>query len=188
MEASRGEAGDPCSLSSCHRDIGIPINFQGQAASPFEALNSACLSKVQRDVSPPVQMRRGPRAFSRVSTGDSDIPSSFEMKDEPALKPLQGNPAFYRVRASQCPLHLRQQIQCPSHIHIVEGSLLLRCLWKVGIPIQSKPGSQLSSQDDMVCTELSLSFCAEIGVPLDIGRGSQGIAGAAKGSQATCLV
>ena len=28
----------------------------------------------------------GPRAFSRVSTGDSDIPSSCTMKDEPAFK------------------------------------------------------------------------------------------------------
>ena len=26
-DTSRGEAGDPVSLSSCHRDIGIPINF-----------------------------------------------------------------------------------------------------------------------------------------------------------------
>ena len=26
-EISRGETGDPGSLSSCHRDIGIPINF-----------------------------------------------------------------------------------------------------------------------------------------------------------------
>ena len=25
--ASRGEAGNPGSLSSCHRDIGIPFNF-----------------------------------------------------------------------------------------------------------------------------------------------------------------
>ena len=31
----------------------------------------------------------GPRAFSRVSTDDSDIPSSFGMKDQPAFKPLQ---------------------------------------------------------------------------------------------------
>ena len=30
-------------------------------------------------------------AFSRVSTGDSFIPSSCEMKYEPAFKPLQGN-------------------------------------------------------------------------------------------------
>ena len=28
---SRGEAGDPVSLSSCHSDIGIPINFQEQS-------------------------------------------------------------------------------------------------------------------------------------------------------------
>ena len=78
-----------------------------QASSAFEALNSACLSSCQRDVRPPVQMRRGPRAFSRVSTGDSDIPSSCEMKGEPAFKPLQGNLAFFQVRASWGPFHLR---------------------------------------------------------------------------------
>ena len=114
---------------------------KNQASSPFEALNSACLSRCQRDVSPPVQMRRGPRAFSRVSTGDSESPSSCEMKDETALKPLQGNPVFFRVRASRCPFHLRKQTHCPSHIPIAEGSLLLRCLWKVGINLQSKAGN-----------------------------------------------
>ena len=31
-----------------------------QASSPFEALNSTCLSRSQSDVRPPVQMRRGP--------------------------------------------------------------------------------------------------------------------------------
>ena len=30
-DASRGEAGDPVSLSSCHRDIGFPINFQEES-------------------------------------------------------------------------------------------------------------------------------------------------------------
>ena len=147
--------------------------------SHFEVLNFLCLSKIQRDVRPPVQMRRGPRAFSRVSTGDSDIPSSCEVKDKPEFKPLQGNPVFYRVTASRCPLHLRQQIQGPSHIHSAEGSLLLRCLWNVGISLQSKPGNQLSSRDDMGCMELSSSCCAERGVPLDLGWGSQGISGVA---------
>ena len=66
-----------------------------QASSVFEALYSVCHSRCQRDVIPPVQMRRRPTAFSRVSTGDSDIPSSCEMKDEPEFKPLQGNPAFF---------------------------------------------------------------------------------------------
>ena len=51
--------------------------------------------EVSRDVGPPVQMRRRPRAFSSTLTGDSDIPSSCEIKDEPAFKPLQGNMAFF---------------------------------------------------------------------------------------------
>ena len=61
------------------------------------------------DVMPSVQMRDTPRAFSRVSTGDSDIPSSCEMKEELEFKPQEGNPAFFPVRASRAPFHLRQE-------------------------------------------------------------------------------
>ena len=111
-DVSRCEAVDPVSLSSCHRELGFLSIFQRrQPSSPFEALNSVCLSSCQRDVRPPVEMRRETRAFSRVSTGDSDIPSSCDMKDEPAFKSQQGNPAFFRVRASRCPSHLRRQNQ-----------------------------------------------------------------------------
>ena len=78
-------------------------------------------------------MRLGPRAFSRDSTEDSDIPLSCEMKDEPAFKSLHGNPTFFRVRESLYPLHVRQQIQGPSHIKIAEGRLLLRCFWEGGL-------------------------------------------------------
>ena len=81
-----------------------------QASSPLEALNSVCIPSCQRDVRPPVEMRRGPRAFSKVSTGDSDTPSSCEMKDSPAFKSLKGNPAFFQVRASPCPFHLRGKL------------------------------------------------------------------------------
>ena len=84
-------------------------------------------------------------AFSRVSTGDSDMPSACEMKDEPEFKPLQGNRAFFSVRVSRGPFHLRQKTQGPSHIPTAEGKLLLRCLWKPGTPLQSKTGNQLSS-------------------------------------------
>ena len=51
----------------------LSILNKRQASSPFEALNSACLSSCQRDVRPPIQMRQRPKPFSRVSTGNSDI-------------------------------------------------------------------------------------------------------------------
>ena len=42
--------------------LGFLSNFKkSQASSPFEALNSACLSMCQRDVRSPVQMMPGPR-------------------------------------------------------------------------------------------------------------------------------
>ena len=73
----------------------LSIFKKSQASSSYEALNSVCLSRGQRDVRPPVQMSRTPTAFSRVSTGDSDMPSTCKMKDEPEFKPLQGNRAFF---------------------------------------------------------------------------------------------
>ena len=73
----------------------LSIFTKSQASSPFEALNLAHLSKSQMDERPSVQKRLRTMAFSRVSTGDSDITSSCEMKDEPAFKALQGKPAFF---------------------------------------------------------------------------------------------
>ena len=73
----------------------LSIFKKSQATSPYEALNSVSLSPVQRDVRHPVQMMGKPMAFSRVSTGDSDMPSSCEMRDEPEFKPLQGNRASF---------------------------------------------------------------------------------------------
>ena len=73
----------------------LSIFTKSQASSPFEAMNSAHLSIYQTDVRPSVQKRWRNMAFSRVSTGESVIPSACEMKYEPAFKPLQGNPAFF---------------------------------------------------------------------------------------------
>ena len=73
----------------------LSIFIKSQASSPFEALNPVCLSRYQSYMIPPIQMRWRTMAFSRVSTGDSDIPSSCEMKQEPEFKPMQGNPAFF---------------------------------------------------------------------------------------------
>ena len=63
------------------------------------------------------------------------------MKDEPAFKSLQGNPAFLLVRESWCPIHLRQQTQDSSHIPIAErssawracGKLAFLLIWSQGI-------------------------------------------------------
>ena len=73
----------------------LSIFTKSQASSPFEAMNSVHLSMWQKDVRPSVQKRWRTMAFYKFSTGDLVIPSSCEMKYESALKPLQGNPAFF---------------------------------------------------------------------------------------------
>ena len=134
--------------------LGLLSNLKkNQALSPYEALNSVNLSRGQRDVRPTIQKRWTPTAFSRVSTGDSDMPSSCDMQDKTEFKPLQGNLAFFCVRASQCLFHLRKNTQGPSHIPTAEGKLFLRCLWKVGSPLHSKTGNQVSSWEDMGCMD-----------------------------------
>ena len=87
------------SLSSFHRDIGIPINFQKESSLvSFGSLELHRPIDVSRDVKPPVQMRWGTRVSSRISTQDSESPSSCDTKHEPEFQPLQGNPAFFGVR------------------------------------------------------------------------------------------
>ena len=73
----------------------LSIFTKSQASSLFEAMNSAHVSMCQNNVRSSVQKRWRTMAFSRVSTGDSVIPSSCEMKHEPTFKPLQGNTAFF---------------------------------------------------------------------------------------------
>ena len=73
----------------------LSIFTKSQASSLFEALNTVHLSKSQMDVRHSVQKRLRTMGFSRVSTGDSDMPSSYEMKDKPAFKALHGKPAFF---------------------------------------------------------------------------------------------
>ena len=82
-------------------------------------------------------------AFSRVSTEDSDLPIFCDIKDKPPFKSLQGNRAFFRVRASRCPFQLRQQTQGATHIPIANRILLLMFLWNVIIPLVLKPDNQL---------------------------------------------
>ena len=118
----------------------LSIFTKSQASSPFEALNSTHVSKSQMEVRPSVQKRLRTMAFSSVSTGDTDNPSSCEMKDEPAFKALQGNPAFSWIRATRVRLYLRQKRQSRSHIPISEGRLLLRCLGKLAYRYSRRKG------------------------------------------------
>ena len=45
----------------------LSIFKKSKASTPFEALNSVCLSRYHSDVITPIQMRRRSMAFSRVS-------------------------------------------------------------------------------------------------------------------------
>ena len=69
------------------------------------------------------------------------------------MKPLQGNLAFFRIRATRGPFRLKHNTQGPSHIHIPKGKLLLSCFWKDGLPLQVKSVNQLSSPDEMGCPD-----------------------------------
>ena len=93
------------------------------------------------------------------------------------MKTLQGNLDFFLIRASRGPFSLKHKTQCPCHIHIPKGKLLLRCLWKDGLPLHSKTGNQLSSPDDMVCAGLSSCCFTEIDVTIDLRWVSLGISG-----------
>ena len=93
------------------------------------------------------------------------------------MKPLLGNLDFFLIRASRGPFRLKHKKKGPSHIHIPKGKLLLRCLWKDGLPLHSKTGNQLSSQDDMGCPGFSSCCFTEIYVPIDLRWVSQGISG-----------
>ena len=93
------------------------------------------------------------------------------------MKTMQGNLDFLLISASRGPFRLKHKTQDPAPIHIPKGKLLLRCLWKDGLPLQSKSGNQLSSPDDMGCPDLSSCCFTEIDIPIAFRRVSQGISG-----------
>ena len=93
------------------------------------------------------------------------------------MKPLHGNLDFFLIRASRGPFLLKHRTQGRSHIHIPKGKLLLRCLWKDGLPLQSKTGNQLSSPEYMGCPDRSSCCFTEVDVPIDLRFLSLGIFG-----------
>ena len=89
------------------------------------------------------------------------------------MKPLQGNLDFFLIGASRGQFCLKHKTQGPSNKHIPKGKLLLRCLWKDGLPLHSKTGNQLSSPDDMGCPGFSFCCFTETDVPIDLRWVSQ---------------
>ena len=85
-DASRSEAWDRGSLSSWRSDIEIPNNTQ-EVSGILNFCNTELRKplRCQRNVRPLMEMRWRPRAFCRVSKVDSDILSSCDMNNEPAL-------------------------------------------------------------------------------------------------------
>ena len=146
--------------------LGFLSTFKkGQASLSFETLNSGCLSKCQRMWDLLSRWGRDLRFIYGLNRG---FRHPFILWDErwACIQATAGNLAFFQVRASRCPFHLRQQTQGPTHMPLAEGRLLLRCFWKVGIPLQLKPGNQLSFWANLGCMKFSSSCCAEIGFPV----------------------
>ena len=155
----------------------LTILKKSQVSSIFEALNSASLSRCQMDVRSVFQMRWRPRAFFTISQG---IQKSFHLvvwKISLHLSLCREIWPSFKFRAYRGPFHLNQKTRGPSHIHIPEGKLLLRYLWKDWFPLQSKTWNELSSSDDMWYTDHSLGCFTEIEVPLAVRWVSQGTSG-----------
>ena len=191
MDTSGGEAGDQGSLSSCNSDIGIPIHFQKESGIvTFWSLEFRVPHEVSKWCDSPYPDEAENNGFLYGLHRGFRHPFIFEMKHEPEFKPLQGNPAFFWVRVSRSPFHLRQKTQSPSHLTIAEGKLHLRCWWIVGSNLQSKTGNQLSTWDDMVCMELSSSCCTDTNIHIDFRRVSQGISvdSSRKSSHLYCML
>ena len=62
------------------------------------------------------------------------------------MKTLQGNLDFFLISASRSTFSLKHKTQGSSQIHIPKGKLLLSCLWKAGLPLQSKTENHSHSE------------------------------------------
>ena len=152
----------------------LSIFTKSQALSPFEALNSAHLLKCQRDVTPSVQKTWRTMAFSRVSTGDSDIPSSCEMKDEPAFM-HRGKAGLLLSQGISGSIPLQaENTESLSHTYF-GGKAPLEVLVESWLTSSVEYRESFTSPDDMGCTEDSSSCSTQIDDPLYLRRFSQGI-------------
>ena len=126
--------------------------------SCVEAWNSTFLSSCERGVRPPVEFRWGTWDFSRVATGESDLPSSCEGKLGVPFESLQGNKFLSIVGGISVSFRLVVGIT----------GFLSSCSVDLGIPLEWQQWSQDSSRVE-VGKSCFLSSCSRgVGPPLEL--------------------
>ena len=134
----------------------LSIFKRSQVSSPFEALNSVCLSRCQRDVRPPVEMS-GELGLSLGNPWVFRHPFTLEDAGQACIQVTAGKSGLISSQGISVSIpHIAANSGSLSLVPKTERSLLLRCLWKVDTALESKPGNQLSSQVDLGYTELFL--------------------------------
>lgn len=97
-------------LSSCERDLGVPIECQygNQALTRFEAWDATLLSRCKRAVRPPVEFRRGLVLFLKLQRGSQNSVHvargslGFHLSRCRGIRPfleLRGNSVSFRLVA-----------------------------------------------------------------------------------------
>ena len=178
-DASRCEAVDPVSLSSCHRELGFLSIFQRDR---HRLLLKHWTRRDSRVVKAwwGLLIRRGGKLGLSLGFPQGILTPLHLVRWKMSLHSSQCREICPSFKSGHLGVHSTWGGKIVSFSHSeVERGLLLRYMWKVGIPLESKPGNQLSCRDDLGYMELSSSCCAELGVPLDLGRCSRVISGVA---------
>ena len=155
----------------------LSIFKKSQALSPFEALNSTHLLRYQKDVIP--LYRWGGNLGLSLGSSQGIQTSLHLMRWKMSLHLSHCR----EIRPSFESGHLGIHSTWDRNHRVPLTYVLLteNCSWggcgKLELQLHLKTGKQLSSWDDMGCTELSSSCCTEIDVPLELRRMSQGISG-----------
>ena len=162
MDDSRSEAWDRVHFLGLTIILGFLTIFKKcQASSTFEALNYVSLLTCQR-MWGRLFRSGGDLGISVGSIQAFRHPFILWYERWACIKDSAGKSGLLWIQGISLSISLEAKNTGPSKIQILEGKLLVRCFWKVGLLLQSKIGHQLSSPDDMWCMELSSSCLTEI--------------------------
>ena len=157
------------SFSISHSDIGIPSYLKKIVRHPHHFKQCTPRGfRVVKGMLGPFLRWSGGLGLSVGSLNGTQTSFHLLMWTMSMHEASAGKFVFFLIRASRGPFRLKHKTQGPSHIDIPKGKLLLRCLWKDGLLLQSKTGNQLSSPDEMWCPYLSFCCFTEFDVPIDL--------------------